>query len=568
MPSRYAIRWVQDFAEQLLRGPKRLRLRQLFQIDFLLSLVEAGKSYPTDFIVHTLTGYRARAASLADGGSAAEMVPGDGLRLDLAQLAEDLSEDAALPVEAYDGTLFSVEELAERFHVSTKTIFRWRRRGLVGWKFRQADKRMRVLFADRCVRRFVAEHADLVHRGATFSQLTAGERQTIINRAAGLVQAGAKTTNSVAKTISEESGRAVETIRLILKAYDDAHPGAGIFNRDTAYVPADDQRLAIWSAYCEGAAIEALATRFGKSVRAIYSAVTQMRAMERARAPIEFVPSAEFEAAAADQVALHAPELDHPYRPQNGASARAPASLPPYLQQLFALPLLSAEGEAALFRKMNYLRFKAEGLRRSIDPETTTAAELDRIDALLAEAEAVKNQITNANLRLVVSIAKRHAKPTVDFFEIVSDGNISLMRAVEKFDYSRGFKFSTYASWAIIKNYARSVPEADHYHDRYQTGRDTYLESVPAATFDELEDDQQAALRGILEKMLDSLDERDREILRQRFGIDRSSEPQTLEQIGRHLGVSKERVRQLEARAMEKLRSEFGDEASLFVARS
>src|SRR5262249_61659972 len=92
-------------------------------------------------------------------------------------------------------------------------------------------------------------------------------------------------------------------------------------------------------------------------------------------------------------------------------------------------------------------------------PKRCTAAELDAIDRLQAEALVAKNQIIRANLRLVVSISKKRVGPSNNFFELVSDGNMSLIRAVEKFDANRGFKFSTYASWAIMKNFARTIRE-------------------------------------------------------------------------------------------------------------
>ena len=83
-----------------------------------------------------------------------------------------------------------------------------------------------------------------------------------------------------------------------------------------------------------------------------------------------------------------------------------------------------------------------------------------RIEKLCQETVATRNQIICANLRLVVSIAKRHLGPVQNFFELVSDGNVSLMRAVERFDYSLGNRFSTYATWAIINNFARTIPES------------------------------------------------------------------------------------------------------------
>ncbi|MGE3182082.1 MAG: sigma-70 family RNA polymerase sigma factor [Phycisphaerae bacterium] len=560
----YRSRWIAGLADQLLRGPKRFRLQQLLNIEFLLSVVRVGKQYPTDFVQNALTGRRPTATPRdveADG-----LLSGAALREDLALLADELSDNASLSPTAYIGTLFTVEELAERFDVSTKTIFRWRRRGLVGWKFRADDHRTRVYFADRCVRRFVAENTKLVSRGSSFSQLTAKEREAVIKRAEKLVGGETRTANAVAKQIADETGRAVETIRLILKAYDEAHPGAGVFNRELQTVAPDDKRLAIWSAYHDGATIDELVARFEKPAKFIYRAITQMRAVEKLRDPIDFIPSEEFARSDANDMIMSDEHTAAPYRTDNGKPSPSPANLPPYLQQLFRLPLLSAEGERALFRKMNFLRYKAEQLRASLNSDKATAAQLDQIDAYLEDADRVKNQITRANLRLVVSIAKRHITANTDFFEIISDGNISLMRAVDKFDYSRGFKFSTYASWAIIKNFARSVPEERTHKDRYQTGRDEFLESISMPQFAEHEDEQRSAARTALEKMFNSLDERDREILRRRFGIDNHGDPETLEQIGNRLGVSKERVRQLESRAMNRLREEFSVDVESFFA--
>src|SRR5205823_6521004 len=131
------------------------------------------------------------------------------------------------------------------------------------------------------------------------------------------------------------------------------------------------------------------------------------------------------------------------------------------------------------FRKMNYLKYQAHQLREALDPEHCRATDLDRIERLQEEALAVKNQIIRANLRLVVSIAKKYVGPSNNFFELVSDGNMSLIRAVEKFDASRGFKFSTYASWAIMKNFTRSIPEEKHRRDRFVTGHEEMFEAAP-----------------------------------------------------------------------------------------
>jgi RNA polymerase sigma factor (sigma-70 family) len=549
---------IADLAAQLKRGPRRLVVRQLCNIEFLLSVLEGGRVYPYEFILHALTGFRPRSRR-ADAVTDAELLSEEVIRSDLVTLAEDISIRAEIPCRCWPEDVYTVSELARRFDVSTKTIFRWHRRGLIGWRLWFADRRVRLAFPERCVRRFVAENVELVHRGSSFSQLTRAERAGIVERARQLADSGGRTVNSIARIIAAETERAVETIRLILKSYDQAHPRTGIFNRSSLEVDADDERLRIWEAHLDGASIDTLAKRFGRPATKIYRAITEMRARELKSRLIEFVYSSEFDAPDADDDIMNDPAV---VAPTNGPTPnrRIPAGLPPYLQQLFRIGLLTPEGEVALFRKFNYLKYKADRLRGQIDPESVAARELDRIEDLLEQARKTKNQITQANLRLVVSIAKRHATPTRDFFEIVSDGNVSLMRAVEKFDYSRGFKFSTYASWAIMKNYARTIPEHKQHRDRYQTGREELLEHVSSAPPEEHESDYLPAVRATLDRMLGTLDERERSILRQRFGLDEHREPQTLQQIGRRFGVSKERIRQLEARAMTKLRSDFADE--------
>lgn len=552
--AKYSLQFVAALAPQLKRGPKRLVLRQLLGVEFLLSVIEPDKSYPPEFVCHALTGFRPPAGN-------GRAVRGETLVGDLVALAEDLSEDAGLPAGAWPEPAHSAAELAARFDVSTKTIFRWRRRGLAGWRYRFADQRTRLLFPERSVRRFVARHAELVTRGSNFSQLTKAERQRVIVRASELVQQEPRTVNAVARVIAAETGRAVETIRLILKHHDEARPGSGIFNRSPLQVEATDERLAVWEAYLDGATVEGLARRFGRSVLWTYRAITQMRARDMRARRIEFVGSPEFEAPDADERILHS-VLSGPLRqPLPAAPRRVPADLPPYLAQLFRIPLLTAEGEQVLFRKMNYLKFKAHELVRRFDPETVRAAELDRVEALLEASARVKNEIVLANLRLVVSVAKRHVRRGQDLFELVSDGNLSLMRAVDKFDYTRGYKFSTYASWALMKNFARSIPEQRRQVERYQTGWETLFDMVGAGPLDEVETEQSAALRGSVHRMLATLDVRERTILQQRYGLEGDGDPQTLEQIGRRFGVSKERVRQLEARALLKLRGGFEADA-------
>jgi RNA polymerase primary sigma factor len=277
------------------------------------------------------------------------------------------------------------------------------------------------------------------------------------------------------------------------------------------------------------------------------------RARRILAAEIRYIDHPSFDdPAARDAILAPMPAPDLAQAPRRTEAA---AGLPPYLASLYhEVLLLSRDQEAHLFRKMNYLKARAGRTRDRIDPDRPRAADLDEVERLLGEALAIRSQIVRANLRLVVSIAKRRLGPRDDLFERVSDGNYVMLRAVERFDYSRGNKFSTYATWAIRNQFARDFRGEARLRHRSLLGHDEALEAAVDPRADDLErSDVEGRRQEAFARLLGRLDDRERRIIVGRFGIG-GAPVRTLKQIGTELGITRERVRQLEARAQDKLR--------------
>jgi RNA polymerase primary sigma factor len=303
-------------------------------------------------------------------------------------------------------------------------------------------------------------------------------------------------------------------------------------------------------------------------------------------------------------------------RPANPATVMSPAtsdSVRMYLREIGRVPLLDAAGEVALAKRIEAGQAAAIRLRQ-LDPSEDTGEDRSTLATLVADGNEAKQALIQANLRLVVSIAKRYVGRGMQFLDLIQEGNLGVMRAVEKFDHTKGFKFSTYATWWIrqaitraIADQARTIripvhmvenvnkvlriqrqllqelereptPEEvaaqalmspDRVREIYRISQDPLSLDSPLGEEDDASlgdfiEDRQAevpldmAIRELLvetvEAVLEELSEREQEIVRLRFGLNAQGQARTLEEVGREFGVTRERIRQIESKTLAKLR--------------
>jgi RNA polymerase primary sigma factor len=554
--------------QQVRFAPPARRVEQLARAERLLAELDPSKQYPYPFVCWRITDYR------------------PNTHTDLLLLGEDLSHDLRLMIQAMAGKIetlaerieakaepvpverapepiFTLDEISKKLNVSTKTIRRWRKFGLVGQPVVCNGKRQ-VGFVQSVVDRFLATHSERVARGSRFSQMTETERGDILRRARRLSRVCGGTLTEVSRRIARRLGRSVETIRYTIKNFDRQHPEQALFPNLTGPLDAATKQT-IYSSYRRGINVDTLAKRFSRTRTSMYRVINEVRAQRLLEQPLDYIPHPSFDDPAMEAVIL-APMPDADAYEAKRRSMHAPKDVPPELASCYEYPLLNKDQEQHLFRQMNFLKHQAARLRdqlrkeggeeNEVDPSRVRIQTLKEIEDLQAQATGVKDMLINANMRLVVNIAKKHAAQTDNFFELLSDGNMSLIRAVEKFDFGRGFKFSTYASWAIMKNFARSIPDEKHRRERFVTGHEEVFEIAPDTRTDEHEilATHERATHSV-NRLLEYLEPREREIIRMRAGLDDHAKGMTLEEIGQQFGITKERVRQLNARAMKKLRS-------------
>ena len=280
-----------------------------------------------------------------------------------------------------------------------------------------------------------------------------------------------------------------------------------------------------------------------------------------------------------------------------------------YLREIGKVPLLTAAQEVSIAMRME----AGNNATYALKAENLSALDLQALDRLVQDGEVARRNLIEANLRLVVSVAKRYIGKNMNLLDLIQEGNIGLIRAVEKFDYTKGYKFSTYATWWIRQAITRAIADqartiripvhmVETINKLVRISRQLLQEKGRDATYEEIglvmgisaekvrdilkinqepvslespiggEDDSalgdflpdesalgpadaasQEMLREQVDSVLDTLSPREKDVLKLRFGLV-DGRNRTLEEVGKEFNVTRERIRQIEAKALRKLR--------------
>ncbi len=309
-------------------------------------------------------------------------------------------------------------------------------------------------------------------------------------------------------------------------------------------------------------AVEVPAARAKSSVKRRFSLederlLTQIMSCEQ-----DYIPSPAFEEDDAEnKIYDDAPDVPKPdttwYHPVMDDLSAARGRTVKSAQQV----ILTGAQEKVLFHQFNYARHVIWKIQQEVWKSESRQPTPEQADAILKwfrKSDQIREQIAETNLALVLAMAKRTRMSEVDFADLVSEGNMALLRAVDKFDAGRGYKFSTYACRAILKAFSRQGMKLSKYRQRFPTDFDPKLEKsnfleVKRTAF---EKDAAEEVRRIVMDNRADLSDVERTVIEHRFGLESGDleKPMTLEQVGQIIGVTKERVRQIQNKAMEKIR--------------
>ncbi|MHC4908602.1 MAG: MerR family transcriptional regulator [Planctomycetota bacterium] len=527
---RFAIEPIEDLFQQLRYAPVETRLRQMAATELLVADIDPTQVYPQTFIEYRVTGYR------SDTADEPVMLVGEAVVADLVTLVLRLSADAALAAD-HDGRIaMSLEEVARALGVSTRTIHRYRRQGLVCHMVLDAASHAQLVCFEDALQRFRERRRRA--GGVAAPRLTAGQRETIVEAARSLQRTGVRTPHAAARRLSKRFGRTPEALRVLILAHDaksasPVFPGGG---------PLDDRsRSLAWRAWRSTIPVSDIAARIGRTLPATHRVIAAERRRRTEALGLDWVELPTFDLDGADDVILRSPYV-------NTDIDVWPHAVP--VRSVLAggkgLPL-SEDAEDALVAALNWLKRRACQELVSLGTQPTARA-LDCIETDLRWASALRIRIALAALPEALRTCELNlgrqlsTQPAAVIVDVVLKAIGVVCNVVDGLDPSRGQHLLRVAAQAMDRALiARPLAAPEHASGRAAARPD--VDGIDLGGIDRILMAWHVALPGRdgLRDRMASLDPEARRLLGMRYGWG-SGHPHTLDDMAAVLSRPRQSV--------------------------
>ena len=535
----FKIKQISSLLADIRFSPIRVKLDMIDRAESLLMLVDSDVAYPFEFICAKITGY--------NPGDDADivMVKGVDIVADLRLFLLKLSQSVDQPTAMVGQNVYSISELAKQLNVSDKTIRRWKVDKLITRYFIFPDGVKKVGITQKSYDYFASKHPNLIQKASEFSRLKKEEKDEIIDLCRELKKENPSIKRQQAiKEISHRTGRSLETVRYTIQNLETQNPN--ILNLPLTSIVNSKTQDSIADLYQANVRVSEIMQIFGCSRSSVYRAINRQREKNILLEEFTFIDSSDF----ANEEALQKIVDTKIEMPNLLDIEIMPEDVNVYMRKLNRLNQFNRDQEVRMFRLYNAAK-KLFMLKKTTSCGHVSGELLSELETLLQKIKFTQSVLIQSNLRVVVNVAVKHLGREIPFAELISDGNVALMRAVEGYDFKKGFRFATYAGWAVVRSFAKITTEQTFPLDdaMHKDMRHIDFKTVPVI---------EEAGRDLDLVISANLDDREQYVIRSHYGLDNETlirrEKKTLKQIGEELSLSKEAVRQIELKALQKLR--------------
>ncbi|AQQ09888.1 RNA polymerase sigma factor RpoD [Sedimentisphaera cyanobacteriorum] len=531
---------IKELLADVRFSPIRVKLEMLEKAESLYFLLDSGKQYPYEFVCSKITGYN------PGGEGEIEILEGSSVQADVRLFVLELSKTVSQPAAMLNHPAYSIASLSEMLGVSDKTIRRWKRFGLIVRYLVFEDGIKKLAITQQAFEHFKKQNPEIITKASNFNRLSEEERKQILELSKQLKEKRPEIARSkAAELISEKMHRSFETIRSSLQNAEQSEQ-SNIYLPRKGRVNSKIQKQ-ISELYAGGESVGDICKMLGCSRSSVYRAINRSKAKRIEAVELGFVDSPDFQKPAQ----MKKIEEKKIFLPSHVEVSTSPDDVNRYISRINRIKPATRDHELEMFKKYNCLKKLHQQEKKTLNLSSPSGKKLQKMQSRLEEIGRIKHAVFQSNLRVVINIAAKHIGKHISFAELISEGNMALFRAIEGYDYTKGFRFSTYAGWAVVRSFARitpsdSLPLEDSMHTDM---RNVDVSSVPVV---------EQAGRDLDEVISANLDPKEQFVVKSHYGLDDPSlikkKKKTLKQIGKELGVSQETARQIELKALQKLR--------------